>query len=238
MFCAQAGANENIPMNEAELTILSLVAEGPRYGYEIQQIIDERGLREWLAVGFSSIYYILNKLERQGMLSSQLRYDVPGPARKVYQVTEAGRGVLQTAVSDFLRQPQALGSGFELGLANVSALNPRQVYKALSERQTELNRRLEIVQKTWERHQREDNPIPDHVQALYTHHLAVMQAEQTWLKSFLDDWRTRYPAVTREEAPAAKSQGNDDATAIHRRTTPNDPAKMLQRLKRPPQPGE
>ena len=43
-------------MTDAELTILSLVAEGPRYGYEIQQLIDQRGLREWLTIGFSSIY--------------------------------------------------------------------------------------------------------------------------------------------------------------------------------------
>lgn len=223
-------------MNEAELTILSLVAEGPRYGYEIQQIIEERGLREWLAVGFSSIYYILNKLERQGMLSSRLQYDMPGPARKVYEVTEAGRGVLQTAVGDLLRQPQALGSGFELGLANVSALNPRHVYKALHERQIEIDRRLDIVQKAWVRHEREDNPVQDHIRALYTHHLALMQAEQAWLKLFLDDWRVRYPAVTREEPMAEKTETNEStaATAIHHRTTPNDPAKMIQRLKRPP----
>ena len=171
-------------MNEAELTILSLVAEGPRYGYEIQQVIDERGLREWLAVGFSSIYYILNKLERQGMLSSQLRYDVPGPARKVYQVTEAGRGVLQTAVADLLRQPHTLGTGFELGLANLGAMNPRQVYKVLRERETELNRRLEGVEKTWERHQREDAPVQDHIRALYTHGIGMMKAEQAWLAAF------------------------------------------------------
>lgn len=226
-------------MNEAELTILSLVAEGPRYGYEIQQVIDERGLREWLAVGFSSIYYILNKLERQGMLSSQLRYDVPGPARKVYQVTEAGRGVLQTAVADLLRQPHTLGTGFELGLANLGAMNPRQVYKVLRERETELSRRLEGVEKTWERHQREDALVQDHIRALYTHSIGMMKAEQAWLATFLNDWRTRYPAVTREEPPAESSTASqpDDATAVHRRTAPTDQGKMLQRLKRPPQGG-
>ena len=60
-------------MTNAELTILSLVAEGPRYGYEIQSLIDERELRDWLAIGSSSIYYVLNKLESQHMLTSELR---------------------------------------------------------------------------------------------------------------------------------------------------------------------
>jgi DNA-binding PadR family transcriptional regulator len=221
-------------MTETELTILTLVAEGPRYGYEIQQIIDERGLREWLVIGFSSIYYILNKLERQDLLTSELRYSGPGPARKVYQITEAGRGVLQTAISDLLRQPHTLGAGFELGLVNLNAMTPRQVYKALSQHQIDLDKRLEIVEKSWERHQVEDQPMQNHVRALYTHSITVMQAEKSWLKAFLDDWRERYPAVlTEDDSKSPDSTGSSSPTVVHRRTTPSDPAKMIQRLKPP-----
>jgi DNA-binding PadR family transcriptional regulator len=221
-------------MTETELTILTLVAEGPRYGYEIQQIIDERGLREWLAIGFSSIYYILNKLERQDLLTSELRFSGPGPARKVYQITDAGRGVLQTAISELLRHPRTLGAGFELGLVNLNAMTPRQVYKALSQHQIDLDKRLEIVEKSWDRHQIEDQPIQNHIRALYTHSIAVMQAEKAWLKTFLDDWRERYPAVlTEDDSKSPDSTGSSTPTVHHRRTTPSDPAKMIQRLKPP-----
>ncbi|MGD8625667.1 MAG: helix-turn-helix transcriptional regulator, partial [Anaerolineae bacterium] len=48
-------------MTNAELAILTLVAEAPHHGYEIEQIIQERGMREWTEVGFSSIYYLLKK---------------------------------------------------------------------------------------------------------------------------------------------------------------------------------
>lgn len=220
-------------MTETELTILSLVAEGPRYGYEIQQIIDERGLREWLAIGFSSIYYILNKLERQDLLTSELRFSGPGPARKVYQITEAGRGVLQTAVAELLRQPHTIGAGFELGLVNLNAMTPKQVYKALTQHQIDLNNRLEAAQKAWGRHQSDNKPVPNHVRALYTHSIAIMTAQRDWLKYFIDDWLARYPAVTRDD-DSHDSPGSSAPTEIHRRTTPTDPAKMIQRLKRPP----
>jgi DNA-binding PadR family transcriptional regulator len=43
-------------MTNAELAILSLVAEQPRHGYEIEQVIEEREMREWTEIGFSSIY--------------------------------------------------------------------------------------------------------------------------------------------------------------------------------------
>lgn len=205
-------------MNETELTILSLVAEGPRYGYEIQRVIEERGLREWLAIGFSSVDYILNKLEEQGLLTSQLRPGGVGPARKVYTVTDGGRGVLQTAILERLRQPRGLGTGMELGLANLNAVIPRQVFTALSQHERDLTRQLEAVEKTWQRHQQEDATVQDHIRALYTHGIAVMQAELHWLRDFLADWQVRYPAVNSD------SGDNEQVTAVHRYTEPTDPA--------------
>jgi DNA-binding PadR family transcriptional regulator len=226
-------------MTDAELTILSLVAEGPRYGYEIQQIIDERGLREWLTIGFSSIYYILNKLERQEMLASELRSEGPGPARKVYEITEAGRGVLQTAIADLLRQPRSLGTGFELGLANMTALKPSRVYRVLDHHRVDLQQRLEAVTKAWERHQKDDDPlVSDHIRALYTHSMAIMKAELDWLLDFIEDWKIRYPAVERPTEETGVNEPNRAATQIHHVTVDSDPAKMIQRLKRPSPPPE
>jgi len=57
-------------MTNAELAILGLVAEAPRHGYEIEQLIENRGMRNWTEVGFSSIYYILNKLEQRSLIRS------------------------------------------------------------------------------------------------------------------------------------------------------------------------
>lgn len=225
-------------MTEAELTILSLVAEGARYGHEIQQIIDERGLREWLTVGFSSIYYILNKLEEQQLVSSELRSQGRNPARKVYTITDAGHGVLQTAISDLLRQPRAIGSGFELGLANLYALKPRQVYKVLSDHKTDLTQRLALIETSWQRYQQEDDRTPDHIWALYTHSIALMRAELQWMTTFLTDWAKRYPAVERPTTEATQTPANPHSqeTQLHRRVPPDDPAKMIQRLKRPRKP--
>lgn len=227
-------------MTDAELTILSLVAETPRYGYEIQQVIDERGLREWLTIGFSSLYYVLNKLERQNMLSSQLQPEGRGPARKVYTITEAGVGVLQTAVSELLRQPRSLGSGFELGLANLRALKPRQVFIVLHHHHSDLKQGLEQVETAFARHKQE-HPDGEHIHALYTHSIAMMRAELEWMSAFLADWKTRYPGVERDDNH--NPQEIDPSSAVTRmnpRTAQSDPAKMIQRLKRlpPPSPEE
>ena len=53
-------------MTNTELAILGLIAEQPRHGYQIEQVIEERGMRNWTEIGFSSIYYLLKKLEKAG----------------------------------------------------------------------------------------------------------------------------------------------------------------------------
>lgn len=217
-------------MTEAELTILSLLAETPRYGHDIQRVIDERGLREWLTIGFSSIQYILNKLEKQDMIAAELRANGQGPARKIYRLTEAGRGVLQTAVADLLREPHALGSGFELGLALLHVLKPAQVYRVLSAHRTDLSLQVDAVRRSFAQH-KDTGAHAHHIRALYTHSIAVMKAELQWLADFLADWRERYPAATTNRHSAA-----DDDTAqtpLHRRTTPGT-AQLIQRLQSNP----
>ena len=69
-------------VTEAELMILGLLAERPRHGYEIEEVIEARGMREWTAIGFSSIYYLLNKLEKGGgkrpeLAESRMEQGVP-----------------------------------------------------------------------------------------------------------------------------------------------------------------
>lgn len=224
-------------MTDAELTILSLLAQGPRYGHELHHTIDDRGLREWLVIGFSSLYYILNKLEEQGFVHSELRANGRGPARKFYALTEAGRGVLQTAVADLLRQPRTIGSGFELGLANLHVLKPAQVYRVLSHHRQDLRLNIVALQRSWQKHQTDstDHTMEQPIRALYTHSLSMMEADLAWLEQFLADWRARYPRIE-DDAEQVDSAGTKSESAaktlIHRRTSPGA-LKMIQKLKRP-----
>ena len=39
-------------MKNAELAILSLIAEQPRHGYDIERVIEAWGMREWTEIGF------------------------------------------------------------------------------------------------------------------------------------------------------------------------------------------
>ncbi len=213
-------------LDEIELTILSLVAETPRYEAEIQQVIEQRGLREWLIVGSASVGYVLGLLHRQELVSI-----APGehdPAQTVYQITDAGRGVLQTAVVDLLRHPRTLTENFAIGLANIGALKPQLAYRALLQHREALARRLILTELIWERRQQDETP--EGIRALYSHGIALMRAERDWLDAFIADWKARHPVVDRD-TDADVDHGA--TTPLHRPTAVNDPAKQIQHLKPP-----
>ncbi|MGJ3240631.1 MAG: PadR family transcriptional regulator [Anaerolineae bacterium] len=225
-------------MTDAELTILSLLAQGPRYGHEIQQIIDERGLRDWLAVGYASVYYILNKFERQNMVTSELRPSSAGTPRKRYTLTDAGQGILRTAIAELLRMPRSIGTGFELGLANLEVLAPAQVYLMLNDHRADLEAQLKATRQLWAEFQTSPSADNRHdLRALYTHSITRMEADLNWLNAFLNDWLERFPGV--EKASQVKSTFVEDshsATTARQLRTPPNPLKMLQRLQRPIEP--
>ena len=74
-----------------EQLILGILAEGPQHGYHIEQIIKERDMRKWTDVGFSSIYYTLDKLEKKRLTNNPRRSgNSKGSYAKAYQRTQTG----------------------------------------------------------------------------------------------------------------------------------------------------
>jgi len=169
-------------MTNAELAILSLVAEAPRHGYQIEQVIEERGMREWTEVGFSSIYYVLNKLEKDGLAEGQTeRQPGRGPARKVYHITPAGEEELRAGVRDALSTPGRCNSSLLLGLANLTSIPKAEAVAGLSQYLNALADRLEHVKATRESQQ----PLPYFVDAMFSHSITVIEAELKWVVQFM-----------------------------------------------------
>jgi DNA-binding PadR family transcriptional regulator len=121
-----------VKISNAELALLSLIVEQPRHAYEIEQVIEDRNMRYWTEIGFSSIYRILTKLEESGWLAGQMQPpEGRGPARKVYHLTPTGKKVWQQAALHTLEKPERKNSSFLLGLDNLNALPPKEVLQAV-----------------------------------------------------------------------------------------------------------
>ena len=171
-------------MTNAELTILGLIAEQPRHGYDIEQSIEVRGMREWTEIGFSSIYYLLNKLETAGLVEGRLQQaEGKGPARKVYTITSQGRQTLVEGALAALSVPQSGSSPFLLALANYPILPREQLLSALNSYAARLEQSAQRVQQRAEA----QRPLPPFVEAMFDYSRVMLEAERRWTRRFIQD---------------------------------------------------
>jgi DNA-binding PadR family transcriptional regulator len=173
----------NNDLTNAELAILTLLAEQPRHGYDIEQVIEGRGMREWTQIGFSSIYYLLKKLERKGWIKSQDQAQVgQGPSRKIFNLTQEGLERTQRGVLETLSTPTRCMPAIQIGLANLPAVDPKAAEAALQEYHQKLVDRLNRLETKWQ----DQQPLPDHVDAMFEYSLTLLEAERLWVESFLE----------------------------------------------------
>ena len=81
-----------------DLCLLAVVEEEPAYGYEMTRRLRARGLS---IVGEGSIYPLLGRLEREGLVDTYRAASNGGPPRKYYRLTRAGQRALAAGVSEW-----------------------------------------------------------------------------------------------------------------------------------------
>jgi len=81
-----------------DICLLAVLDAGPAYGYEMTKRLRERGLA---AVGEGSIYPLLGRLERDGLVETYRAASNGGPPRKYYRPSSKGRLALAVGVSEW-----------------------------------------------------------------------------------------------------------------------------------------
>jgi DNA-binding PadR family transcriptional regulator len=164
-------------LTNAELAVLSLVAEEDRHGYEIESVIEERGMREWTEIGFSSIYHILGVLLRRELVDARLEPAAgKGSPRKVYHVTGAGRRAYVSGVTDALSRPQMLFPLLQQGIAGLPFMKPAAAARALALYGESLRVRIEAVRG------KNVPGLPLHVACMFEYGERMARAELEWVE--------------------------------------------------------
>jgi poly-beta-hydroxybutyrate-responsive repressor len=75
-----------------EPALLLLLKERPRHGYELIELLPELAGGDRVDVG--NLYRFLRRLESEGIVESEWRGDLPGPAKRTYTLTPEGEKLL------------------------------------------------------------------------------------------------------------------------------------------------
>ena len=88
---ARQGHRTQLLHGVLEMCLLSIIDEEASYGYEMVSKLRERGLD---LASEGSIYPLLSRLQKQGLIEGYLVQSSEGPARKYYRMSEVGRDIL------------------------------------------------------------------------------------------------------------------------------------------------
>lgn len=162
--------------SDADIVLLSLLAEQPRHGYDLDRVIEQRGYRQWTSLAFSSVYYLLKRLSERGLLEPD---EGSQGRRTVFRVTEAGRRELRQAAGERVLAPAPPSAGVLPALNAYSRLDDPALAAVLARRAEALLGRLDELRAL--RAQVDE----EHALAIFDYEILRQEADLAWTRSLL-----------------------------------------------------
>jgi DNA-binding PadR family transcriptional regulator len=165
-------------LTDGELTVLGLLVEQPRHGYELERVIEERGVRAWTALGFSSIYYVLDKLAKRGLIEATSAAS-SGKSRATFRATAEGRELCAATTRDALTTLTPIRARVLIAMANSAGLPEADVVMGLTRRLEALRKQLAEVRTT----RSGQEPLPLSASAIFDYSEAMLRADIDWTET-------------------------------------------------------
>jgi DNA-binding PadR family transcriptional regulator len=165
-------------LTDGELTVLGLLVEQPRHGYDLERVIEERGIRAWTALGFSSIYYVLDKLAQRGLIEAT-NAPSSAKARATFRATRLGRELCAEATREALTALTPMRARVLIAMANSPGLPGADVVSGLTRRLEALRKQLVDVRAARSRQE----PLPTAASAIFDYSEAMLRADVSWTET-------------------------------------------------------
>lgn len=84
--------------------VLAIIARGETYGYEILSVLSEGGFDDLME---GTLYPVLTRLQKKGLLSCRMGKSLLGPMRKYFSVTPEGEAYLAAFTESYVHMTRA-----------------------------------------------------------------------------------------------------------------------------------
>jgi DNA-binding PadR family transcriptional regulator len=165
-----------VELTPSELVVLGLIIERPQHGYDLEQVIERRGIRQWTDIGFSSIYYLLAKLEQRGLVHAP-NAPVAAKSRRVFHATASGRRVGARSAFALVAELRPVPNPLLVGVSNLSLLSRREYARALRDRLAQVDARIAEVKAA----ESAQAPLVLPAREVFSYSLSLLTAERSWL---------------------------------------------------------
>lgn len=177
--------------------VLGLLDQHPMSGYDVRRLLS--GL-DWLigSASFSSIYPTLHALSEDGLVTVDIVSRQDRPSRKIYSITEKGRGVMQERLEQPIPDKAPLRA-FVMRLILTQTLSKGELATHLHQRRTQV-----IDQRnTLKAMRNESQRAGPGWQLALDYGLALAETELCWLDYALDQTLEQFAEEVVETAQVA-----------------------------------
>ncbi|OGI11345.1 MAG: hypothetical protein A2Y40_00700 [Candidatus Margulisbacteria bacterium GWF2_35_9] len=179
-------------LSNVEFTLLLTIFEYKQIsGYRLNKIILDRGFREWIDIGTTSIYVGLEKLQQKGFLVFE--YDSKktgkGPLPKIFKITNNGTSILKETTINFLSSTRERDASFDLGIAALSVIKNTEAILALSNRKEFLSESYNNLKDRFTKLGGET--LEFHSKVFFQHSLYLIKCELNFLNSLVEKLHKR-----------------------------------------------
>ena len=168
------------------LLLLGLLLHGPRYGYELHQIVRAHG-ELYADLKKSNLYYLLERLASEGHLSVRAEEGTRGARgeRLIYELTDQGRTRFKELLREVILTYEPAHTGVDTAVMFLATLPHAESLQLLMERRRIIGERRDVAAKELAT-VAEDDPLlhiaSDHLLSLIDTELAWLDRSLTYLR--------------------------------------------------------
>lgn len=189
-----------VSLTTPDLVLLSLLAEEPMHGYQVNTVLEARHIRDWAAVSRPQIYYSLDKLTAADLVAVVAAGPGAGPERRVFRTTECGQRQLAEALAHRRWTTDRSRPAFLTFLALSWQAPPRVFQQQLERRRAFLEAELAREVATLEDVRHEVGHPHHEAVWMLTLTIAEMKTELQWLDAVRREAGRRAPARRRRHS--------------------------------------
>ena len=161
-----------------QLILLGVLLGGKTHGYRLNEYVTH-AMGLYADIKKSTVYYTLEKLEKDGYVEHEIEREGKRPERRVYQITEKGESYFLQLLRNNLGEFTRTYFTDDIGIAFMDQLSTPEVRELLEKKRGIIQSALKQFKE-----------VPDHGgnwHYVISHNIAHLEADLAWIDSMLND---------------------------------------------------
>lgn len=138
-------------LSNIELILMQFIKTKPSYAYEIEKSINKCDMKKWVKISNPTVYQVLDRLCKKGLLEYKIEKEGNMPERKRYYITDEGNMQFMDSARETLRNIEYYDFNLTVGLFCRNFFNDREFSSMIRERLVKINEFIGCFNESFEK---------------------------------------------------------------------------------------